>query len=51
MSASTPAASHGGRALGESSLPIDLREALAAYAERLRVRFGSRVRFVRLFGS
>jgi len=51
MSTSTPVASHGGGAVRESGLPSDLREALAAYAQRLRDRFGSRVRFVRLFGS
>jgi predicted nucleotidyltransferase len=32
-------------------LPVKLREALAAYARHLAVRFGSRLRFVRLFGS
>ncbi len=32
-------------------LPPGHREALLAYAARLRARFGARVRFVRLFGS
>lgn len=33
------------------ALPPDLRDALRAYEERLRKRFGSRLRMVRLFGS
>jgi predicted nucleotidyltransferase len=33
------------------SLPLDVRDALAAYARRLAARFGSRLRFVLLFGS
>lgn len=33
------------------ALPHDLFEALRAYAERLRARFGARLRLVRLFGS
>ncbi|MGO9833396.1 MAG: nucleotidyltransferase family protein [Polyangiaceae bacterium] len=33
------------------ALPADLRDALAAYTERLSALFPGRVRFVRLFGS
>lgn len=34
-----------------ATIPGSYRDALAAYAGRLRLRFSGRVRFVRLFGS
>jgi predicted nucleotidyltransferase len=32
-------------------IPPDIRDALSRYADKLRERFGPRLRFVRLFGS
>jgi hypothetical protein len=37
--------------VNERTVPVDLRDALAAYARRLSARFDGRLRFVRLFGS
>src|SRR5258708_18740174 len=34
-----------------ASLPLEVRDAMAAYARQLAARFGSRLRFVLLFGS